>query len=201
MPPPSFVAGDDDPGIDLEAHLRALAPNASCKGLYYDAVLKQVRAAHRGWSPASVGVEDRRYVAFLEYPYADYLRLVHAAAPLVLPDRPRGEGIRLLGRNAYKALLGSAAGRVIFGSLVSHFDMIIDQAAAGWRVSMNFGAVRSVRVGPMHYELHMRDLPAFISTHQVGVVEGAMDLCGVRGSVEARTRDLANAVLSVRWSE
>lgn len=200
-PAVAAAGGDDDPLIDLDAHLAALAPNARCKGLYYDAVLKQVRAAQRGWSPTSLGVEDRRYLPFLEYPYADYLRLVHGAAPLVLPDRPRGEGIRLLGRNAYRALLGSGAGRVIFGSLVSHFGMIIEQASAGWRVSMNFRAVRTVRLGPTHYELHMSELPAFLSTHQLGVVEGAMDLCGVRGTVEARVADLATAVLDVRWRE
>lgn len=190
--PPRF----SDP-IDLDAHLALLEPRAACKGLFFASVIRQ-RRAHGGAFGLDAIVE-RKYLPFLDYSYADYLRLLVDTAAKVGSDGSVGDGARLLGRRAYSAFLGTSAGKVVFGAFSMQFELVMGVAARGWEIGLNFGKVRSERVGTNHFHLHFQGMPALLETHQVGVVEGAMELCGVRGEVLVSSRSLSDATLDVRW--
>ncbi|MBL8682243.1 MAG: DUF2378 family protein [Myxococcales bacterium] len=183
--------------IDLGAHLALLEPRAACKGLFFSSVIRQ-RRAHGGTSGLDAIVE-RKYLPFLDYSYADYLRLLVDTAAAVSPDGSVGEGARLLGRRAYSAFLGTNAGKVVFGAFSMQFELVMAVAARGWEIGLNFGKVRSERAGPNHFHVSFHGMPALLETHQVGVVEGAMELCGVRGEVLVSVQSLSSATLDVRW--
>jgi|LNFM01.1.fsa_nt_gb uncharacterized protein (TIGR02265 family) len=190
--PPRF-----DHPLDLGTVLSALPKGASVKGLYFAALTRAVRAA--GHPLPLPEISERRYVPFLNYPYADYTRLLFESAPLVAPRTPVGEGLRRLGQAAYSAFLDTNAGRVVFGAFSDQFDLVMSVAPRGWEIGLTFGKVRSERIGPAHYRLHFEDMPAMLETHQVGVVEGAMKLCGVRGEVLVDILAIDRAILDVQW--
>jgi uncharacterized protein (TIGR02265 family) len=148
---------------------------------------------------ARAGLAPRRYVAFLEYPYADLLRLLVATSGAVHPTLPLGEAVRRIGRRAYPTLLESHAGRVVFGALGVDVDKVLEYGPKGYRLAINFARVSSERVEERHFTYSFEGLPAFLETYQVGVIEGAMLHYGVEGTIQVALKDLANATLDVRW--
>jgi uncharacterized protein (TIGR02265 family) len=189
-----------DERVDLEAHLSLLPPNAACKGLYFQDPIERARRIAAVDVAAVAGVPARRYVPFRDYPYADFLRVLHVAAPVVHRKVSMGEGLRRLGMGAYDALLGSHVGRVILGAFASHFESILLHGQRGYEVSINFGQVTVEWVASRHVRYHFAHMPAFLETFQVGVVEGAMAACKVRGEVLVKVEDLANAALDIQWA-
>lgn len=188
--PPRFRAP-----VDLEGHLALLPRTATCRGLFFQDTLKRLEAKNR--LPAELA--SRKYQAFGDYPYGDYLRLQLTAAKALFPLDPPGEGLRRLGQGAYDALLDNHIGRVVFGVFGKNFGLIARMAAKGWGVSMNFGNVRVEDRGGHHVQFLFVGMPAFLETLQVGVVEGAMNACGVRGAVNVKMRGLQNATFDIRW--
>ena len=180
--PPRF-----DAPVDLEAHLRLLPPDATNRGMFFNDLVRQVQRAAPGTDIAELGgVAPRRYLPFLEYPYADFLRLVYAAAKVVRPGGPVGEGLRQLGRTTYATLLESHAGRVLFAVLGIDFEQICRHAPKGYRLAVSFAQVTSTQLGPQHFVVGFRGLPGFLETFQVGVVEGAAMHCNVACSNRGR---------------
>lgn len=189
-----------DAPIVLEDHVRALSPGATCKGLFFHDLIEQVRKAapnHSILLPGGLGA--KRYVHFFDYPYADFMRLLYATAQVIFPSAPVGEGLRRLGRKTYVALLNSQIGRVIFGVLGDDFESVIKLGVRGYQVSMNFGRLEVEVVENKHIRYYFRDLPAYLETFQVGVVEGAMQACNVEGRVLVSLTSLSRASFDIRW--
>jgi uncharacterized protein (TIGR02265 family) len=187
--------------IDLERHLRELPPDATCRGLFFADPIERLGRAQPGHPILRSGeIGGRRYLPFRSYPYADYMRLMHDAARALHPREPVGEGLRRVGRGAYTALLSNQIGRVMFGVFGRSFDQIVRMGARGYGVSVSFGSVRVEERGERHIRYHFEDFPAFIETVQVGIVEGAMDLCEVEGEVRVKMRGLAHGTFDVRWA-
>lgn len=193
--PPPFAAP-----IDLDEHVRALPEGASAKGLFLRDPLKRVEKKQPGLDLFErAGVPRRRLLPFFDYPYADLMRLLYAASEVLYPREPRGEGLRQLGRGAYEALLDQQVGKVLFAAFGSDFARVASVGARGWQVSVSFGEVRFERLGDGHAAYHFRELPAFLETYQVGVVEGAMRVCGVRGEVWTKLVSLGEGTLELFW--
>lgn len=193
--PPPF-----DRPIDLEEHVAALPPEASAKGLFLADPVRRAREADPNTSLfARAGVPERRLLPFFDYPYAELMRLLVAAARTCWPSLPVGEGLRRLGRGAYEALVSRQIGRVLFATLGSDFGRVAAIGARGWKISVSFGEVRFEDLGPGHAAYHFRDFPAFLETYQVGVIEGAMRRCGVEGEVWTKASSLGDATLELWW--
>jgi uncharacterized protein (TIGR02265 family) len=187
--------------VDLDAHLGLLSAEHKCKGLYHKDVIERVaRAAPDVDLFALAGVEPRKYRAFFDYPYAQLLRLNHAGVKVLWPEHPRAEGLRRLGWHAYDALTETQIGRVIFGVLGRDFGRIVSVGAKGWAVSLNFSTVEFVRLGDGRAAYFFEGLPGFISSFQVGVVEGAMKATGVDGSIRVNIPQLDRGVVEFRWA-
>jgi uncharacterized protein (TIGR02265 family) len=186
--------------VVLEEHLRALPAGATCKGLFFHDVLDRLRKSapnHALLAPGGLGT--RRYMHFFDYSYADYMRVLHGTAQALWPLAPVGEGLRRLGRSSFPALASSQVGKVLFGVLGSDVRRILQLGARGYQVSLNFGRVEVEDLGPNHLRYQFRSLPAFLETYQVGVVEGAMQTCGVEGRVLVKLMNFGLASFDVRW--
>jgi hypothetical protein len=65
---------------------------------------------------------------------------------------------------------------------------------------VSFGQVRFEEFDEGHGAYHFTGLPAFLETYQVGVIEGAMQACGVSGEVLARLDTLGDGTLEFFWA-
>lgn len=186
--------------VVLEEHVRALPDGATCKGLFFHDIIEHLRTGAPNHALlARDGLALKRYVHFFDYSYADYMRVLHGTASAVFPAVPVGEGLRRLGRSSYIALLNSQVGKVVFGVLGADLRRVLEMGARGYQISLNFGKVEAEVLGADRLCYHFRDLPAFLETYQVGVIEGAMEVCGYEGQVRILMKNLGNASLDVRW--
>jgi uncharacterized protein (TIGR02265 family) len=196
----TFRVPDPSRPVDLEGHVRLLPGGATCKGLFFTDVIARARRVAPGVDVAArAGLASRRYVAFFAYPYADLLRLVVAAASVMYPDVPTGEGVRRVGEHAYDALLGTQAGRVVFGLFGGDAEFVMMQGPRGYSIALNFGEITVEREGPRRVRYRFRGLPGFIETYQVGVIEGALRHCGATCDARVALTDLANGDIQVDW--
>lgn len=145
------------------------------------------------------GLEKRRYTAFLDYSYGDFIRLVAAGAPLAFPELPVAEAIRKLGQAAYPMTFETHVGRMLFGILGGDVTSVLRHGPKGYSLFASFGTVRAEVLGDRHMRYTYRDFPALLESYQVGVVEGAVMHCKATPRVLVEMHDLANADFDVRW--
>lgn len=186
----------------LEEHLRLLPAGATCKGLFFRGTLERVRlAVPRFEASAAAGIEERRYIPFFDYPYADYLKLNLVCARAIFPAVSTAEGLRRLGATAYDSLLESQVGRVLLGAFGRDFERVVMAGGRGYAVSLSFGKVDVERVTARHVRYRFHDTPAFLDTFQVGVVDGGMRACGVTGEIRVTSKDPGNALFDITWQQ
>ena len=182
---------------DLQA---ALPKGAACLGLYFNDVIETARRANPAANlPALAGLEPRRYLPFLSYPYGDVMRLIVTAGRLLHPKETVAEAVRRVGHTAYDRLLATRAGSALFDAFGKDPERILLVGPRGYRLSVNFGSVTAHADGPRRVLYRFREMPAMLETYQVGVIEGALRHLGVRGRVLVETMDIANADLEITW--
>ena len=193
--PPRF-----DRPIDLEAHIAKLPPGATAKGMFLRDPIQYAQATRPGADVlARAGISRHRILPFFDYPYPELMRVLVAAAETCWPGEPVGEGLRRLGRRAYGALTSAQIGRVIFAAFGNDFSRVAAVGPRGWKVGLNFGHVRYEALGEGHGVFHVREMPAFLETYQVGVVEGAMQFCSVAGEVWVRLDGFGDGAIEMWW--
>jgi uncharacterized protein (TIGR02265 family) len=186
--------------VDLEAHVALVKPGATLRGFFVTDAITRARAAEpRVNLHAIAKVAPRRYLPFLSYDYREYLRLLHAAAGVISPSIPRGEALRRLAWSTYDTFIGTPVGKIIFDMMGRDVAGVLSQASRGYSVSVNFGEVTSQTMGTRYVLVRYRNMPSFLETTQVGVIEGAVKHCGAEPDVQIELMDLANADLHVRW--
>ncbi len=191
-------APDFDVHVDVEAHLALLPAEATCKGLFAADVLLQVsRVALERDVVLAARIPERRYVAFRDYPLADQMRLAVAATRVLYPRYSLGEGLRRLGHSIFDAVLATHVGRSIFGVLGRDVEPILLAGPKAFGLMVNVGQVTVEKTGPRTFVFHARDLPVFLETYQIGVLEGVLRHCGERGRVRVAVEGLAHGTLEL----
>jgi uncharacterized protein (TIGR02265 family) len=200
IPPPHFVPPRSGVAIDLDAHLKALPAKAMGKGIYFadlfkiaDGKLSAEELAERA------GIPHRRYVAFMDYPYADLLKLTLEVGKVAYPKLPLGDAVRLMGRRAYVTMLSSHAGRVLLMSLDHDVERVFLISPKAYKLVLNFGRFHSERVGERHVRFGFNGYPGFLETYQVGVVEGVFEHFKIRGEVTLALTDIGAGTFDVTW--
>lgn len=179
--------------VDVAAH-RKLAEGSQVKGLFFRALLAQLPSDRQPSPP-------RRYLPFRAYPMPDYIDLLVHAAESLHPGRSLREGLLALGELGYVAFADSLVGRVMMGVLGTDLERVLERAPKAYGVSVEPGVVTSRRLAPQHWRIGFQQIPNFIDSYQVGVVEGAIRHHG--GEPEVRAHLLAPdvGVLDVKWTE
>jgi uncharacterized protein (TIGR02265 family) len=189
-----FRAPDFSAPVDLEAHLAALPPGATVKGMFLAGLLDLAAAVRRDVDLTRVaGLRPRRYVAFFDYPMADFLRLQVGAAQVLHPGVPLAEGIRRLGWRAHDSLLGSHVGKTIFGVLGRDAEALLLHIPKAHKLTSNCGTFTAEATAPGRILLHARDMPLFLGCYHVGVIEGVLRHCHARGRVHIASESLGDA--------
>ncbi|MFO0605423.1 MAG: DUF2378 family protein [Polyangiales bacterium] len=186
--------------VELDAQLALLPRRATCKGMFFtDPLARAGRVAPTVDVFARAGVAPRRYLPFVDYPHAEWMRIANAAAAVIAPGGRVGDGLRELGHHAYDAIFENPIGKVLFGPLGFDLERVFEHAGTGYRLGLGFGAVRAERVAAQHWRVRFTDFPSFIETYNVGVIEGAVRRYGYTPRVRARLDDPSRGVLDVRW--
>jgi len=197
---PSFREPRTDVAIGLDASMRLLPAGAAVKGIFFNDVIRRASVAISEDALAiAAGVKSRRYLAFFDYPYADWMRIAVAAAEALSPRATPAFGLRELGRHAYDAFLDTHIGRVLLGVLGLDARAVLRNGPKAYAVVLNFGEITGELVSERVARYRFRDFPGFLETYQVGVLEGVLAHCKVEGRVMIALEDLANAVIDVSF--
>jgi uncharacterized protein (TIGR02265 family) len=152
-------------------------------------------AASRVDLPALAGVAPRRYLPFNDYPLHQWIAVT--AAGVLHPRLPRGEGLRRLGWSALDTILASRVGRTVLGSFGGDVEMLLTHHPKIYRLTLSFGHVTVDRPSPRTFVYRASDLPLFLESWNVGVLEGVLRHTGARGTVRIATAGLADATYEV----
>ena len=200
IPPPQFILPRSGVSIDLDAHLKALPAKATGKGIYFADLFKLAEGKLSAEDLAQrAGVPHRRYVAFMDYPYADLLKLTLEVGKVAYPKLPLGDAVRLMGRRAYVTMLSSHAGRVLLMSIDHDVERVFLISPKAYKLVLNFGRFQSERIAERHVRINFSGFPGFLETYQVGVVEGVFEHFKIRGEVTLALTDIANGAFDVVW--
>lgn len=192
MKPPSF----DEP-FDPQAHLDGCPNQVKSVGLFFNDVLSSLRGS-KPRSPRLQQLAAKRYVAFLKYPQREFLELVSLVAAEVHPHVALGEAIRRIGRSNYTTFVDTMLGRTIFGVAGRDVHSILHLGPRALMAVMtdSDGLVTAERNNHI-WRYTFSNYPAFIDTYCVGVLEGVLDHCGVRGTVRVTPEILFDGVVEI----
>ena len=101
--------------VDEESRIASVPAGRTTKGMYFAELVARLppgRVEHV-WPLLREPPRHRTYQPFLDYPFADVLRWLHAVARHQHPRVSLLEGMRLLGRDTVKVFTRSPAGRVV----------------------------------------------------------------------------------------
>ncbi len=196
--PMPFRDPDFSAPVEVDAHLALLPPEATCKGIFF---IDLIRLGATAISPTELfhlaGFAERRYVVFRDYPMTENLRLTVAVAMAVYPKLPLGEGLRRIGQTAFDTVSTSLVGKTLFGVFGRDFEPLLFTAPRAYKLFLSFGEVLVEKAAPGLFRFHARAFPGFLETYQVGVVEGVLRHCGVRGRVRVAIEALDRGTLEL----
>ena len=188
-----------DGSADLDAHLALLPGEATCKGLFFVDLLRMgARVATPAELSRNAQIAERRYVGFRDYSAAENLRLTVAVAKAVYPRLSLGEALRRIGQATFDNVLGTQVGRSTLGILGPDIERILLAAPRTLKHLVNFGRVTSEKAGAHTYVFRVKELPVFLETYLVGVLEGALRHCRATGRVRIAIDDLATGMAEIR---
>jgi uncharacterized protein (TIGR02265 family) len=167
--------------LDTASAIQAIPTTSTVSGMFLEALLV---AARKNRVPVSAQWPSQ-FATFRFYPLRDHGRLLAELAPLMLPDLPIRQALRVMGRTAPGVLLGSTVGKVVLGSVEGVHD-ILDTVTRTFPINLKPSTAEIVDRGDNHALVRLTDVYLFMDCHQVGVLEGTMRHAGVRASVRIR---------------
>jgi len=194
IPTPPFREPEFGGAVDLEAHLALLPLDATCKGMFFNDLLRLGAAARPAHEILTLAhVRGRRFIAFRDYSMHEMLRLMVAVGRVTYPHLPLGQALRRIGWTVFATVLGSHVGRTVLGVFGRDLPRMLELEPTVHKLLTSFGSINAEALGNGAYHIRVRDLPTFLETYQVGVFEGLLRHCGARGHLRIALEGLAQA--------
>lgn len=177
-----FTQPDWTAPLDVAERLRAVPPEATVKGMFFDGPIAEAfrRSGDRPGKPS--------YVAFKDYPLTEHIQVLVACAMAGYPDVPVREGLRRLGRDAFRTFLESLAGKVLFSVAGRNFDAALGLVARSYGIAGPVGTATVIQRTPDAAVIRMKDIFNMPDCYHVGVFEAAMEYFRMDGEVLTRVR-------------
>ncbi|MEO0323230.1 MAG: DUF2378 family protein [Myxococcota bacterium] len=189
----AFRAPDLASPLDVEGLLAAGPPRGLVKGMFFEAVRREVRRAG-----APTPGRDR-YTAFRGYPLEEWLVFLPECASRAFPGLPAREGMRRFGHGAFRAFQQSTAGRVLFSFAGQDTEAAARLTGRAFDAIASHGRVEVRESGPGHVVLRLTDMWDYIEGWHVGVYEGATRALGAVPIVEVRMDTPRDGDVRVSW--
>lgn len=195
FPPPNF-----EQDLNPVPYLQRVPRDASCKGMFFNDVMKAVRRASPEAGRQLLPRMTRpRYVPFQDYPLREHMELTAEAVKLLFPALPTREGMRRLGWLAFPTFVDSIIGRVVFGILGQDLDKIFEVGPRSFEVSLSHGHAVAERLGEKSWRYEFSDIFGYLDTYYVGVIEGPIRHYGHTPDVRIDLRSLSDGVMDIQW--
>ncbi len=183
---------------DIEDRLPLVPPSACVRGIYLNAIEKQVAAqgkleAYRGYFPGD------RFGSLSFYPLSTYLVRIACAGALVASPERVHDGMLLLARGNAVAFIESLLGRLLLRVLSGDPVRLMEQAMAGRRQSTNYGHWEAIRHGDRAFEVRHIEEYTWIESAVAGAGLGTFEACGLKVNVENRLLDRFNGSSFYTW--
>jgi len=181
--------------IDVEARLEAIPSQAGVRGMFCQFLIEAI-----GSDPPAHLVKSR-FVAFKNYAMRDYVKLLVWGGGQAFPRLPLAEAVRRLGRCIYPNYAKTMTGTAIFAVAGHNFQRVVELCPTAYKVAISNGTVSLRSLEDHHAVVEFRgvwNLPEF---HQIGIFEGAMDVCSARGEIGVDVHGLDSVDLDVRWTD
>lgn len=189
-----FAAPDWSSSIDFDARVAAVPADATGRGMFFQFLIESFgpRVAKQLNLP--------RYIAFKSYPLRDYVSLLARGSKLAFPHLPAAEAVRRLGRSIYPGYAKSLSGSAVFAMAGRNFRRMIEVAPRAYEIGMTPVSMKVTAITDHSATVELRDLWNVPEFHQVGVWEGAMEVCGVKGTIETCVHGPGSVDFQVRWT-
>ena len=188
-----FAEPEWDAPIDFEARLAAVPADATVRGMFLQQLLEGMSG------DAAVAVRGRRYLAFKSYPMRDYVELLALSCTRSARGIAHGQCVRRLGRMVYPTYAATITGTAIFAAAGRNFRRMLELCPAAYRVSTPSAEVSIVEIENGRARIALRRLWNLPDLYQVGIFEGAMDVCGAVGAITVERHSLGDVDFEVRW--
>jgi uncharacterized protein (TIGR02265 family) len=186
--------------VALEALVAAVPASHAIKGMF---VASNANAVSDDWSriePALMAPpRGGRYLAFSDYPFADFLRVSDAAVRRKFPTKGTREGHRLLSREIIGTFGESVAGRATLSwlrepeGLLRQYEEVFNVMMTGASVKVRVTDARSTDI---EYDDYYGTAEAIF-----GVLEGIVLACHVSPRVTLETTGVGGYIARVTWHD
>jgi uncharacterized protein (TIGR02265 family) len=188
----SFVLPDMSGSEDIAQVLACCPAEAMTRGMFLADIVDALR---RNQLP----LPARTYQTFGNYPQREFISVASDAAGHLFPRVSQREALRLLGQSAYPVFAQTLIGKVMFGVLGNDIGSIMRIAPRGYASILSHGHADLVESGPKFVRVKLVNVHTFLSSYQVGVFEGALLACEVKGTVKVRYDNPTNGEFLVEW--
>jgi uncharacterized protein (TIGR02265 family) len=170
--------------FDIEPRLAAIPRDNWVKGTFFTGLVHTLgsdfaRHEPKLLAPPRLG----RYLPFNNYPGVDYSRLLVEAARRRFASVPIGEGLRRLQREAVRAFVESASGRVTM-AFVSSFETALLQYPKVQQIILGLDVLAVKQLGPREVVYEFDGYHGWIDCAEIGVVEGIAGYFGADVSID-----------------
>jgi uncharacterized protein (TIGR02265 family) len=188
-----FVEPDWNAPIDFNERLAATPAKANVRGMFLQLLMQ-------GLGPeATAQVRDRRYVAFKNYPMRDYIELLALSCKSGQSRFSAAERVRQLGKAVYPNYANTITGTAIFAVAGRNYRRVLELCPAAYRIASDVSEVTVRSISDDHAVVELRNLWNLPDYHQVGIFEGAMQVCGAQGNIRVQTLGFGDADFDITW--
>lgn len=188
-----FSSPDWSASVDFDERVAAIPATATARGMFFQFLIDAFGAR------VSKQLKAPSYVAFKHYPLGDYVDLLGRGSRIAFPGVAAAEAVRRLGRSVYPNYSKTVTGTALFAVAGRNFRRIVELCPRAYQIGMTPGSVNVKSISDGHAIVELRDIWNVPEFHQVGVWEGAMDVCGVKGTIETQQRGFGSVDFEVRW--
>jgi len=180
--------------IDIEEYIRVVPATATIKGLFLSGLLDALGSARPELPQGRL-----RYVAFKDYPLVDQVRLVPQIAAKMYPTLKPRDAMRRIGHSIYPTFATSLVGRVLFAAVGRDPAAMLQAGAKAYAISSNVGKVEILEQREGYALLNMHEMFNYIDCYQVGILEGALSVIGLKASVRIHLDTLTSGIFELTW--
>ena len=157
---------------DPELRVASVHPSVTTKGMYLADLMARLdaRVVDDVWPTLQAAPRHGKYQAFLDYPFADALRWLHAVARTKYPAQGLLEGLRRLGRDTVKVFVASQAGQVVRSMTVGPRDALLSMPKM-WKITDPSHTVLASEPRPNEVHFQVQGFPGWIDCGLIGTLE------------------------------
>jgi uncharacterized protein (TIGR02265 family) len=178
--------------VDFAARLAAVPATASMRGMFIQFLLAS--------APPEVQAKyaARRYIGFKNYTMREYVEILQDACAAA-PKQSHAQCLRSLGWGVYPNYAKTITGTAIFAVAGLSFERMIEVSPTAYRVGLSPATVNVQTLGERHARVELRECWNVPEFHQVGIWEGAMHVCGVKGEIQTEPLGFGAVDFDINW--